>query len=368
MKIKYKFEAWHLLIAVALVLVLNSQYHFMGGLYPLETLNEMKGYCNLTGGTITYLIDGPTCTDTANCSQGYLCDGGICKPANINFKCNCPTNTTWLEYHGCTNFPVYFCNFNNESDPGRILMETAPNTATGSTIYKNCSSTETCIEFSGIGLTFDLVKCIPTTDLSCDNDGVCEGKGHSEIGRGGMVFDLRNSLYENISTCPSDCVSWGNNRDLCVGTSGTWHEDPNCDPSIYFCVPFYCECPEICPEGGVCEQLVWDATKGCIRPPECSVDSDCGDDCFKCIEGKCEVLSGCGGYTCTTKADCPMSYACGEPVQQNCVGGKCQDLIACPPPKHNDYTVFIVVGVIIGLFLIYYFVFERGPKKGLFRK
>jgi len=323
---------WIILAVLVVVVIANTKYHFMGAVYDIEHTNTSVRVFNEQNG----LLNMPTQPQDIESGdlfimEYYIHEGGE-NLSMVSLKCGQELS----DYPSITMDPIItlvdeHTLFVNASliDVCYMSFEVPCNaTYYGSAYYNE----KNILKSSIFGLYFEPVGCpdIPPINTSCPT---------------GMSYDPELQ----------QCVSFGNDRDLCVGTGGTWKEMIACNPAAGSCPEPYCECPEVCPQGGVCTKLTWDATKGCV------------EDEMVC----CKSYS-LGANMVETNIKYEKVFASECSVPEGWVGGgkTVVDDIFCGqvPPKPNDYTGILIVGaVMVGLFFIYYFVFERGPKKGFFR-
>ncbi len=260
--------------------------------------DDEAGVCALYPGNCT-------CSTTADCDPGEVCDFGQCEIPPCGSDADCAV--------------------------GLVCSATS-----GDCVVPPCGSDADCLGFETcVGGVCEVESDCPTC-APCNTVDDCGTAGWICAGTGGGAGVCTRTCSDS-GDCPgnSDCYDVG---EILVCLNDDADTRGAC-PADYVCVddsaPDPCE-TVTCPTGQVCDDgtcFTVGGADGCVVCDACEVTADCGGgdaDCYS-FDG---VSSVCA-LTCASTADCPANTAClsfqsGTDTFDLCLNADFQTRGACP--------------------------------------
>ena len=241
----------------------------------------------------------PSCATNLDCSNGQICQLGVCAELSCNSDSDCPNNASCIQSY-C--YPLT-CNTGNDCPAGSACISgTCFNTGTP------CSSNATCFHLTCANSV--CVQCLSNSDCpigqGCFSNS-CRYPYDGETGPNMITFLSPAQANGNVTAPPAYFCPASN-----CGTGQHPHPIPctspgqSCPSSCQYCVNNYCRC-----------------TQGQLYE-SCRSNSDC-------VSGLCSDTE-IGTICVPSGGECAFNYngtgcqGCCSPSNPYCVNGKCSNV------------------------------------------
>lgn len=215
-------------------------------------------------------------------------------------------------------------------------------------VTPSSSSTKTWIAI-GVGALLLIIIVVTIILLTTKEDGGWECSNDGDCG---------NGRYCSNGVCINGCLSDDNCAQYQTCYNGLCHQRCSTDGQ---CIGGFCEsgaCVQGCNNNSQCPQGEICSDKVCVV--WCGLDAECpeGKACYenRCITGCrtdrdctgqiCNEQKMCVSVACSSNADCPEEWACGDAgycvrtgciVDIDCLSGQCIDGVCTEPVSCSEY-------------------------------